>query len=386
MDIKKGDAAEMNFKLENLRKEEQIPLILGQLYQQFGYNKFKMEKFEEYDFYAENKSFLKSRKIITFPDSEGKLVALKPDITLSIIKNTHADSGRSEKRFYNENVYRVSKYTGEFCEICQTGLEYMGDVGVQTMTEILGLAMRSLEFIEKDYVLSVADVDFLTELISDCVSEKTDFKAVLKAFNEKNADFVSSLLQKGRITSENAERLKTLMNAYGDLNDCLDILKSLSFNEITDRAVEQLSEISEAFSGTKYEGRLKLDFSIAEDITYYNGLVLQGFVKSVPHYVLSGGRYDKLLELMNKNGFSAIGFAVYLDDLGRYIKKSSVASADTMILYDEKSDMKTLNKIIDEHTENGKTFFAEKSIPENMKFSKIIKIENDNVREVKNCD
>ena len=99
----------MNFKLENLRKSEQIPLMLGQLYQQFGYTKFKMEKIEEYDFYAENKNFLKSHKIITFPDSEGKLVALKPDITLSIIKNTKATSSHSEKRFYNENVYRVSK-------------------------------------------------------------------------------------------------------------------------------------------------------------------------------------------------------------------------------------------------------------------------------------
>ena len=30
-----------------------------------GYRKFRMRKFEEYDLYAENKSFLKSENIIT---------------------------------------------------------------------------------------------------------------------------------------------------------------------------------------------------------------------------------------------------------------------------------------------------------------------------------
>jgi len=376
----------MNFKLENLRKDEQIPLMLGQLYQQFGYTKFKMEKFEEYDFYAQNKNFLKSHKIITFPDSEGKLVALKPDITLSIIKNTKADSIHADKRFYNENVYRVSKYTGEFCEITQTGLEYLGNVTVYTMTEILSLAMRSLELIHKDYVLSIADVNFLTELISDCTSDSDVSKEILKAVSEKNSDFITSLFANGKITEENAERLKKLIASYGDLYECLVVMEELSFNETTKKAVSQFMKIAEAFKGTKYEDKLKLDFSIVQDITYYNGLVFQGFVSKVPYYVLSGGRYDKLLKMMNKDGLDAIGFAVYLDDLGRYIKREEEIKIDTMLLYDDTSDIKTLNKIIDEHIDSGKTFFAEQTIPQNMKFSKIIRIEKDKVTEVKEND
>lgn len=376
----------MNFKLENLRKDEQIPLMLGQLYQQFGYAKFKMEKFEEYDFYAQNKNFLKSHKIITFPDSEGKLVALKPDITLSIIKNTKASKTHADKRFYNENVYRVSKYTGEFCEITQTGLEYLGNVTVYTMTEILGLAMRSLELIHKNYVLSIADVNFLTELISDCTDDEKTSKAILKAFNEKNPDFINSLCEKGEITDENAKRLKKLMASYGDLCGFIKVMEELSFNETTKKAVSQFEKIAQAFKDTKYENKIKLDFSIVEDTTYYNGLVFQGFVMDVPHYVLSGGRYDKLLKMMNKNELDAIGFAVYLDDLGRYIKKEEELKVDTMLLYDDKSDIKTLNKVIDEHLETGKTFFVEEAIPENMKFSKIIKIEKEKIMEVKGND
>ena len=208
----------------------------------------------------------------------------------------------------------------------------MGNVTVYTMTEILGLAMRSLELIEKNYVLSIANVDFLTELIKDCISDNDDFKAVLKAFNERNPDYISRLSESGKITYENAQRLIKLMSAYGNLSECVEIMKELSFNDVTEKALSQFTKLSEAFSGTKYADKLKLDFSIIEDITYYNGLVFQGFVSSVPHYVLSGGRYDKLLKMMNKNGLDAIGFAVYLDDLERYIKNEKDQVIDTMLL------------------------------------------------------
>ena len=49
-----------------LKKEEQTVFRLRALFEQYGYRKFKMSKFEEYDFYAENRSFLTTKNIITF--------------------------------------------------------------------------------------------------------------------------------------------------------------------------------------------------------------------------------------------------------------------------------------------------------------------------------
>ena len=47
---------------------------LRMLYEQMGYKRFKMSKFEEYDLYVKNKDFLISDSIITFTDRSGKLV------------------------------------------------------------------------------------------------------------------------------------------------------------------------------------------------------------------------------------------------------------------------------------------------------------------------
>ena len=66
----------------------------------------RLSKFEEYDLYMQNKNFLMSERVITFSDIDGKLMALKPDITLSIVKNAK-DDGCTEKVYYTENVYRV---------------------------------------------------------------------------------------------------------------------------------------------------------------------------------------------------------------------------------------------------------------------------------------
>ena len=108
----------MNTEESILLRDERAALALRALYRGYGYSQYKMNKFEEYDLYVQNKDFLVSDNVITFTDTSGKLLALKPDVTLSIIKNGKGDEEIS-KVYYNEHVYRVSKGTGSFKEFTQ---------------------------------------------------------------------------------------------------------------------------------------------------------------------------------------------------------------------------------------------------------------------------
>ena len=78
----------MSIEESVLKNDERILFRLRALYRAHGYMQYKMSKFEEYDLYVRNKSFLVSDHIITFTDTNGKLLALKPDVTLSIVKNS----------------------------------------------------------------------------------------------------------------------------------------------------------------------------------------------------------------------------------------------------------------------------------------------------------
>ena len=126
-----------------LKPEERAVFALRELYRGYGYLPFKMSKFEEYDLYVRNKDFLVSDRVITFTDMGGKLLALKPDVTLSIIKNGEDRPGEKQKVCYNENVYRVSGSTHHFKEILQTGLECIGDLDSYDICEVVTLAAAS---------------------------------------------------------------------------------------------------------------------------------------------------------------------------------------------------------------------------------------------------
>jgi len=144
-----------------LRNEEKAIFALRELYGKYGYKPFKMSKFEEYEFYIQNKDFLVSDRIIAFNDTSGKLLALKPDVTLSIVKNGEDIEGFKQKVCYNENVYRVSENTHQFKEIMQTGVECIGDIKLYDIYEMIVMAAESLSLLAGDFVLEVSHLGLL---------------------------------------------------------------------------------------------------------------------------------------------------------------------------------------------------------------------------------
>ena len=130
--------------LDNTQKNM---LALVNLFARYGYAQYKMSKFEAYDLYSKNKGFLVNDSVITFTDTNGKLMALKPDVTLSIVKNADKALKGVEKLYYNESVYRVSKHTASFKEIMQVGVECFGEVDDYHISEVLLLAAKSSFFI-----------------------------------------------------------------------------------------------------------------------------------------------------------------------------------------------------------------------------------------------
>ncbi|HUM55949.1 MAG TPA: ATP phosphoribosyltransferase regulatory subunit, partial [Bacillota bacterium] len=155
----------MEFETADLKPEEIVTLKLRGIFRKQGYKKYKMSRFEEYGLYAANKDFLGGDKVITFTDLDGRLLALKPDVTLSIIKNTRADLSSQEKLYYIENVYRESKESHTFKEIPQVGLEFIGKVGKEGIIETVCLAAETLKTVSRNYVLEISHMDFAVELL-----------------------------------------------------------------------------------------------------------------------------------------------------------------------------------------------------------------------------
>lgn len=301
--------------LSILSPEERAAFSLCALYEDAGYKKYRMSKFEEYALYVQNKDFLVSENVITFTDTDGKLLALKPDVTLSIIKNSRPQDGVM-KVYYKENVYRVSKGTKSFKELMQAGLECLGDVTTDTVIEVLSLAAKSLDAISEENVLEISHLDIVSGVLSALSVSEEGKREILMYLGEKNESGVRAVAQREGLSEQNASLICRLVTVYGAPKEVLPALSAFAITEELSAAIAALEEIVRGLSEEGLSDRLIIDFSVVNDMNYYNGIAFKGFVCGIPVGVLSGGEYDGLLKKMQKNE-KGIGFAVYLDELSR---------------------------------------------------------------------
>lgn len=364
-----------------LKNEEKVIFALRSLYAGYGYSQYKMSKFEEYDLYVQSKDFLISDSVITFTDTSGKLMALKPDVTLSILKNGKDAPGCVQKVYYNENVYRVSGGTHAFKEIMQVGLECIGDIDTYCLYEVLMLAAKSLATISESYVLDVSHLGILSAVLDRLAVPESDRKTVLKCIGEKNVHELSALCAAADISTEGTELLKALISLYGRPKDVLPKLCDLLCGKIHGALIDEFCNVLNAFAGSEFYDKLRVDFSVVHDIGYYNGIVFKGFIEGIPSGVLSGGQYDKLLEKMGRKA-GAIGFAVYLDLLERLQKTEAPYDADILLLYANGTDLRTLNEAVQSLTKDGSSVMAQKEIPEKVRYKKLMKLTESGVKTV----
>ncbi len=322
---------------------ENIGLRLKSLYERYGYRKFKMSKFEEYDLYAENKSFLKTENIITFSDLSGRLLALKPDVTLSIVKNVRGEEQLPYKLYYNENVYRVARGTKDYREITQVGLEYIGEVDLYSAFEVMLLAVKSLEAVSESFILDVSHLGFIGGLLDETALLPQQRERVCELIAERNAHELMSYSAACGTDELLTEKIVKLSGIYGAFEQVLPEAEALVQNDTMRGALDELISLCALLKGAKAGGRLNLDFSIVNDVSYYNGVIFQGFIEGVPAVALSGGRYDNLLKKLGKNT-EAIGFAVYTDIFDSYFTQKTPYDVDCVLLYGQCGDAAAIAK------------------------------------------
>ena len=303
--------------LDILSKEERTALTLCALYAEYGYAPYRMSKFEEYDLYVKNKDFLVSENVITFTDTDGRLLALKPDVTLSIVKNC---KDGATKVYYNEHVYRVSKGTRSFKEIMQAGIERFGEIDEKAIVETLYLAGKSLDLIAEENVLEISHLDVVSGVLQSVGVSDSALREIVRHLGEKNAQAIECVCENEGLDGEKRALLKNLVSVYGAPETVLPKLDVFCVNERATNAVNQLRRVIEGLQETGLGGKICIDFSVVNDVNYYNGIAFKGFVEGIPVGVLSGGQYDGLMRKMRKTS-KAIGFAVYLDELSRLRKR-----------------------------------------------------------------
>lgn len=336
---------------------ERVRGELRELYPRYGYARYRMNGFEEYDLYASNRDFLQSGQIITFTSADGRLMALKPDVTMSIIKDARDETGRVDKFYYSENVYRVPSRGGDFREIVQTGLECIGDIGDYDRAEVIMLAAASLAAVSRDYVLDISHMGLVSGVLEAAGFGAERREAALDAVRSKNRGALVALCGEADCGERERAAVISLTDICGDFHAALPRLSVLNVSAAAEAAIGALNRLSDALRGI--DG-LRLDLSVVHDMNYYDGTVFAGYVAGIPETLLRGGEYGRLMKKMGRGG-GAVGFAVYTDLLELLEVSGSGCVADILLLCGDSDSPAEVAAAVGKLTTAGKSVLVQRS-------------------------
>lgn len=324
----------------NLINENSIVSNLINIYERFGFKKIKLSKFEDYNLYNNNKDFLQTEHILTFMNLNGNLKSLRPDVTLSIVKKVLKDNEKeTQKIYYIEDIYKI--VSNEYEEIPQVGVEIIGKLNNYSNLEIISMAIESLKSINKNYILEISNIDFISAIFDEINLEENLKIEILNNIYLKNKHDLEKLLNKN-VDNKYKKYILSFIELSGNYKDILKKLKSLIINKKMQKSYEELKSLSAVFEMHNNFDKILLDFSIESQLGYYNGIIFKGYIKGNNDIILSGGRYDKLLNKFNSNK-NAIGFAIYMDKL--YEKNKTSDFIDILILYKSGDENILLNEV-----------------------------------------
>lgn len=345
----------MSELIELLPFSEQISLRLRGVFEQYGYKKYSMSNFEPYDLYSENRNFIQSEGIITFTGANNRLMALRPDVTTSIIKHS-LPNGQPEKLYYLENVFRTDAQTKDYKEVSQMGLEYIGGDKDYAQLEVVFLALQSLAALDTDYWLNINHMGLIEGVLESVGLEGELAEQVKSEIKQKNSHDIVGLARVAGLSEDKIQQLIDFVSLCGDFRSCFSLLKAFDMNEKIGSALLELYELEQGLEILMPSAKIQFDASVINDMDYYNGMVFRGYINAAPRAVLSGGRYDNMMKRFQKEQ-SALGFALYLGEIDRAFYSSREYDAD-IYLYQNNFEPREVASVLQHFIKKGMSVYV----------------------------
>lgn len=306
------DTQKIKEPVPDILEEKEAALLA--LFRTSGYGRCHLTAFDEYELFNQNRAFLEGDHMLTFTDPHGKLYALRPDVTLSVMKQAVYQPQNAYRVYYRENVYRLSPETHQYEARAQVGAECIEKEAESDGSDMLLLALKALQVLGDRSVLAVSHMGFLINNVWYQAQSTRSQSQILSYMSQKNRHDLSKYLQELQCPEEEMHKLMGAIRLTGTAEAVLAEIKKEDLGTELYEAAHELKQLLKSVPADQ-DQQIIVDFSLVNPLGYYNGLVFQGFMEGSGSSVLSGGRYDNLAKRFLKpyaDTCGAIGFAVDL--------------------------------------------------------------------------
>ncbi|MGZ9586947.1 ATP phosphoribosyltransferase regulatory subunit [Paenibacillus marinisediminis] len=279
-------------------------------------------------------------KLFKLLNQRGTTMVLRSDMTSPIarvVSSLLQDEMFPIRLSYHANVFRsMEEEAGREAEFYQTGAELVGDGTPEADAEVIALSIACLKAAGVSrFKVAVGHHQFLEGLFEHILPDKKDEQARLKqCLVHRDVVGYRELVSTLALGPELSERLLDVLRLRGG-ESTFQAAKQIVDEPLVHSSIEHLEQVWEVLKAYGVSEHLMLDLTMVGDFSYYTGLIFEGYSIDLGFPVMSGGRYDNLLQQFGRPA-PATGFALKTTRLVDAIRAEdqSEASLPILIQYD----------------------------------------------------
>ena len=297
------------------------------MFHQYGYQDIQTPSFEFYDIFSQEKGSVASREMFKFFDRDGETMVLRPDMTPAIARcaaKYFSDEQLPLRLSYVENTFiNRTSLQGRLKEVTQAGVELLGDGSPEADGEVLALTIQCLLAAGlTDFQLEVGHVGFLQGLLEEAQLSPETEESICQLLENKNffgiEEKISSCCEKPEIVT----LFGKLPELFGSVEQIAEAGKLIQ-NEKAIQAMERLQQVYQVLCCYGLEQYVSFDLGMVGSYRYYNGMIFKGYTYGSGRPIVSGGRYDNLMEQFGRKA-QAVGFAIVVDSVMAALSRQKI--------------------------------------------------------------
>lgn len=296
-------------------ERRQVQSVLVELFRRRGYTEVITPEVEFYDLFVQSGNPIPQEAMLKIIDRSGKIMVMRPDCTAPIARVAATKLktlALPQRLYYDQTVFRDRlAHAGGSREIAQCGVEMIGAVGEKADLEMVAMTVDSLRACGMErFHIELGHAGFYRALAGRMRMGPDGLERLRAAIEGKNFALLNDLLEPYR-NEDACAALRRLPYLFGGV-EVLDEARTLAG---PCESLDHLRRLYGELSAAGYGDYIRFDLGLVHQLDYYTGLVFRGYAEGAGAPVLSGGRYDGLMEQFGRKA-EAIGFAVDVDAVG----------------------------------------------------------------------
>lgn len=327
---------------EECARKAAVQRRIKDIFHLYGYRDIETPTFEFFDIFNKDRGTVDDKEMFKFFDRDNRTLVLRPDITPSIarcVAKYFMEEDMTVKLCYLERTFtNNSSYQGRLKELTQTGAEFIGDDSADADAEMLAMVIDSLKAAGlHEFQVELGQVEFFRGLLEEAGMDEAAEEELRELIENKNYFGVEELVMEQPMAEHLKQVFLKLPELFGSL-DQIRAARALTNNPRALAAIDRLEKIQRILDSYGLSEYVSYDLGMLNKYKYYTGLIFKAYTYGTGEYIMTGGRYDKLLVQFGKDT-PAVGFVILVDQLMMALSRQKlnipVDMGNTMILYEE---------------------------------------------------